>query len=86
MSKEKALKMSMLSSVDFAVYKAKRNLRSVWQKLSHEEWIEFCTQMSSWLSADAVDEWDNRVIANDKRKAQSDEDADIENVKKKRRK
>jgi hypothetical protein len=86
MSKEKALKIASLSTVDFAVYKTKRNLRSLWQKLSHEEWVSFCSQISNWLSNNAADEWDKQVIANDERKAQSDEDADIENVKKKRRK
>ncbi len=86
MSKEKALEISNLNPVDFAVYKAKRNQRGFWQSFSHDEWISFCQKMSEWFSGEAANEWDSLVIANKERKSQSDEDADIENVKKKRRK
>lgn len=86
MSKEKALNIANLNLVDSAVYKAKRNQRGCWQKLSHDEWVAFCKEMAKWFSEKAADEWDKQVIANNERKAQSDEDADIENVKKKRRK
>ena len=75
MSREKAAALMALSDVDMAVYRSKRNQRSYWQRLSHDEWVEFCEKMGEWFSNEADDEWDNYVIANNKRKAASDKAA-----------
>lgn len=77
MSKNKQGIIDSMSHIDFAIYKAQRNQRPTWQKLSHDEWVEFCNKMSEWFSKDAADEWDNYVIANKARKAKSDEEAVI---------
>lgn len=75
MSREKAAALMALSEVDMAVYKTKRNQRSYWQTLSHDEWVEFCGKMAAWFSVEAADEWDEYVIANNARKAASDKTA-----------
>jgi len=72
MSRAKAAALMALSDVDMAVYKTKRNQRSYWQSLSHDDWVEFCEKMGTWFSNDAPDEWDNYVIVNNARKAASD--------------
>ncbi|KKL92826.1 hypothetical protein LCGC14_1880820 [marine sediment metagenome] len=75
MSREKAAALMALSDVDAAVYRSKRNQRSYWQRLDHDEWVEFCKKMGDWFSDEAPDEWDNYVIANNARKAASDKAA-----------
>ena len=75
MSREKAAALMALSDVDMAVYRSKRNQRPYWQRLSRDEWVEFCKKMGKWFSKEAADEWDNYVIANNARKAASDKAA-----------
>ncbi len=75
MSREKAAALMALSNVDMAVYRSKRNQRSYWQHLTHDEWTKFCQKMGDWFSTQAADEWDNFVIANNARKAASDKAA-----------
>ncbi|KKN79582.1 hypothetical protein LCGC14_0337860 [marine sediment metagenome] len=75
MSREKAAALMALSDVDMAVYRSKRNQRPYWQRLSRDEWVEFCEKMAMWFSKEAPDEWDNYVIANNARKAASDKAA-----------
>ena len=72
MSKEKAAALLLMSDVEKAVWRSKRNQRSYWQRLPHHEWMEFCTIMSRWFGGDAVDELDNIVEANRVRDAASD--------------
>jgi hypothetical protein len=80
MSREKAARLAALSEKDMAIYKSKRNQRSYWQRLSHEDWVAFCNAMGEWFLRQAPDEWDNYIIANNKRKAESDKRA-LENKK-----
>ncbi len=75
MSKEKAARIQGLSPVDRAVYTAKRNQRCYWQRLSHDDWVEFCEKMGQWFCESAPDEWDTYVAANKARKAESDKRA-----------
>lgn len=86
MSREKAAAIAALSPSDKAVYISKRNQRSYWQRLSHEEWIEFCKKMGDWFTKSAPDEWDKYIIANNERKAKSDEAALLRAVKEKLKK
>lgn len=72
MSTEKAAIILSLSKTDNAVYKSKRNQRAYWQRLTHDEWVEFCETMAAWFANGAADEWDNYVIANNARKEESD--------------
>ena len=72
MSKKKALSILSMSSADKSVYLSKRNQRSYWQDLSHDEWVEFCKIMGDWFTNDAADEWDDYVVSNNERKAASD--------------
>ncbi len=71
MSKEKALDLMQMTIVEKSVYLSKRNQRSYWQNLSHNEWTEFCQSMANWFKKDAPDEWDDYVVANDERKKAS---------------
>ena len=75
MSREKAARLMAMSDVEAAVYRSKRNQRAYWQRLSHEEWVEFCKAMSHWFRREAPNEWDNYVAANNERKTASDEAA-----------
>jgi len=72
MSKEKVAEIAALAPPQFAAYKSKRNQRTFWRTLSHKEWAAFCKIMGKWFASEATDEWDNYIIANDKRKAESD--------------
>ena len=72
MSKEKALALMQMTAVEKGVYLSRRNQRTFWQNLSHDEWAEFCTVMADWFKNDATDEWDDYVISNNERKAASD--------------
>ncbi len=75
MSKEKAIAIMLLSPTDRSVYLSKRNQRSYWQDLKHDEWVEFCKAMADWFKKDAANEWDDYVASNDDRKAASDKAA-----------
>ncbi len=75
MSRDKAAELMSSSNVDMAVYRSKRNQRAYWQRLTHEEWVEFCNTMGEWFNVSAQDEWDDYVKANNERKAKSDADA-----------
>ena len=72
MSKEKALAIMAMNPVERSVYTSKRNQRSYWQRLPHDEWVEFCNVMSAWFNNEAPDEWDEYVVRNNERKAASD--------------
>ena len=71
MSKEKALALMQMTTVEKRVYLAQRNQRAFWQNLNHKEWTEFCKSMGKWFKNDATDEWDDYIISNNKRKAAS---------------
>ena len=70
--REKTAKLMAMSDAEKAVYRSKRNQRSYWQNLSHDEWVEFCKTMGEWFINEAADEWDKFVISNNERKAASD--------------
>ncbi len=75
MSREKMAKLMALSETEMAVYRSKRNQRVCWQRLSHEDWVEFCKEMAGWFDREAPNEWDDYVKANNARKAKSDAEA-----------
>ena len=81
MSREKVSRLMSMSDVDMAVYRSKRNQRSFWQRLNHNQWVEFCNKMAGWFKEHAHDEWDQVVALNNSRKLGSDvkahEKADI---------
>jgi len=83
MSREKAAAIIASSEVESVLYRVKRNLRPHWRRLTHEQWVEFCAGLGEWLQSDAPDEWDERVLANDARKAKSDAEA-LERVQEER--
>ena len=72
MSREKAAKLMAQSDVDRAAYTVKRNQRPHWQRLSGDEWKEYCRVMADWFANQAPDEFNNYVLANNARKAESD--------------
>ena len=72
MSKAKAAAILALEPADRAVYDMKRQMRGPWQRLSHEDWVDFCGQMAVWFAKSAPTEWDDFVIANNERKRLSD--------------
>ena len=72
MVNETALSIMQMSLMEKSVWLSKRNQRSYWQDLTHDEWVEFCKVMSDWFKNDAADEWDDYVIRNNERKAASD--------------
>ena len=75
LAREKAAALMALSAVDMGVYRSKRNQRLYWQRLSHDDWAEFCQKMGGWFAKEATDEWDKFVIANKARKLASDKAA-----------
>ena len=62
MSREKAIAIMQMSPTDKSVYLSKRNQRTFWQDLSHDEWVAFCKSMADLFKKDAPDEWDNYTI------------------------
>ena len=75
MSKAKSAAVFSLGPAERAVYDMKRQMRGPWQRLNHDEWVDFCAQMAVWLKKSAPDEWDKYVKANMERKRLSDEAA-----------
>ncbi len=75
MSKAKAAAILALEPAERAVYDMTRQMRGPWQRLSHDEWVDFCGQMGAWFIDSAPDEWDEYVKANKERKRLSDEAA-----------
>lgn len=80
MSKAKAAAILALEPADRAVYDMKRQMRGSWQRLSHDEWVDFCKQMGAWFVKLAPDEWDEYVKANKERKRLSDEAAMLRRI------
>jgi len=72
LAREKTAQLMSMSAVDMAAYRSKRNQRSYWQRLPHEEWVEFCEKMGKWFLEIAPNERDNIVKFNKERKAAND--------------
>lgn len=75
MSRKKAAAILSLSDVDRCIRRAKRDARIPWQRLSDDEWVEFCGKMAGWFANQAPDEYDLYVKENNARKAASDKTA-----------
>lgn len=72
MSKKKAAEILALSAVDRFVRRTKRDARIPWQKLTPDEWVEFCEKMADWFANSAPTEYTTYVKENNARKSTAD--------------